>query len=150
MTSFLWFLLGGFILGIVLMVLSKVIKKPVVAIIGIGLSIVCSFAFVLDITLEPNKNETVSSSESVDALSDEQFEELQSVFLEYTGKELEYRPVYCGEWREGKQYKTENYAYGQYLFNMDEDGHVHLIVWVQDEKGEEGREVIYNRLEDNT
>lgn len=30
---------------------------------------------------------------------------------------------------------------------MDTDGYVHLVVWVQDKKGEEGRKVVYNRLE---
>lgn len=82
------------------------------------------------------------------ALTDAEWEQVQAIFIEYVGKEIEYRPVYCGEWREGKQYKTENYAYGQYLIDMDTDGYVHLVVWVQDKKGEEGREVVYNRLED--
>ena len=82
------------------------------------------------------------------ALTDAEWGQVQQIFAEYVGKDIEYRPVYCGEWREGKQYKTENYAYGQYLINMDTDGYVHLVVWVQDKKGEEGREVVYNRLED--
>lgn len=83
-----------------------------------------------------------------DALTDAEWEQVQNIFTEYVGKEIEHRPVYCGEWRDGKQYKTENYAYGQYLIDMDTDGYVHLVVWVQDKKGEEGREVMYNRLED--
>lgn len=91
-----------------------------------------------------------STDKEVDsnALTDAEWGEVQRIFTEYVGKEIEYRPVYCGEWREGKQYKTENYAYGQYLIDMDTDGYVHLVVWVQDKKGEEGREVMYNRLED--
>lgn len=81
-------------------------------------------------------------------LTDAEWEQLQAVFEKATGKKLEYRPVYCGEWRDGKQYKTENYAYGQYLIDMDIDGYPHLIVFVQDKTGETGREVVYNRLED--
>lgn len=82
------------------------------------------------------------------ALTDAEWGEVQRIFTESVGKEIEHRPVYCGEWREGKQYKTENYAHGQYLIDMDTDGYVHLVVWVQDKDGEEGREVVYNRLED--
>lgn len=79
-----------------------------------------------------------------DELTDAEWENVQKVFTEKIGKEIEYRPSYCGEWRNGKQYKTENYAYGQFLIDMDTDGYVHLVVWV--ENGE--RSVMYNRLED--
>lgn len=91
---------------------------------------------------------TDNTGESSTELTDSEWEQLQTVFETATGKKLEYRPVYCGEWREGKQYKTENYAYGQYLINMDIDGYPHLIVFVQDKKGEPGREVVYNRRQD--
>lgn len=87
---------------------------------------------------------TEQEEKDPDALTEEEFERVKAVFSEYVGKELEYEPVYCGEWREGKQYKTENYAYGQFLINMDVDGYVHLVVWVEDGN----REVMYNRLED--
>lgn len=89
-----------------------------------------------------------STKEDENALTDEEWERVQAIFTEYVGKEIEKKPVYCGEWREGRQYKTENYAYGQYLINMDDDGYVHLVVWVQDKAGSEGRTVMYNRLED--
>lgn len=78
------------------------------------------------------------------ALTEEEFERVQAIFTEYVGTDLEYEPEYCGEWREGKQYKTTNYAHGQYLINMDVDGYVHLVIWVED--GD--RVVMYNRLED--
>ena len=89
-----------------------------------------------------------STTEPSTELSDAEWEQIQTIFTEYVGKDIEYKPVYCGEWREGRQYKTENYAYGQYLINMDDDGYVHLVVWVQDKVGSEGRTVMYNRLED--
>lgn len=89
-----------------------------------------------------------ANAEDNNALSDSEWEQLQEVFSKATGKELEYRPVYCGEWREGRQYKTENYAYGQYMIDMDNDGYPHLIVWIQNKNGEAGRTVVYNRLED--
>ena len=96
----------------------------------------------------PSENSDTSTLEPSTELTDEEWERVQSIFKEYVGKEVEYKPVYCGEWREGRQYKTENYAYGQYLINMDDDGYVHLVVWVQDKVGSEGRTVMYNRLED--
>jgi len=95
-----------------------------------------------------SSNADTSMTETSTDLTDEEWERVQAVFTEYIGKEIEYKPVYCGEWREGRQYKTENYAYGQYLINMDDDGYVHLVVWVQDKAGSEGRTVMYNRLED--
>lgn len=96
---------------------------------------------------EKENHNAVLETENSNELTDAEWEQVQVIFSEYVGKEIEYRPVYCGEWREGKQYKTENYAYGQYLINMDTDGYVHLVVWVQDKKGAEGREVVYNRLD---
>ncbi len=95
-----------------------------------------------------NSNADTSMSEPSTELTDEEWERVQTIFTEYVDKEIEKKPVYCGEWREGRQYKTENYAYGQYLINMDDDGYVHLVVWVQDKAGSEGRTVMYNRLED--
>ena len=95
-----------------------------------------------------NSNADTSMSEPSTELTDEEWEQVQAIFTGYVGKEIEKKPVYCGEWREGRQYKTENYAYGQYLINMDDDGYVHLVVWVQDKAGSESRTVMYNRLED--
>ena len=100
-------------------------------------------------SLPPESSNTdTSMTEPSTELTDEEWERVQAIFTEYVGKEIEKKPVYCGEWREGRQYKTENYAYGQYLINMDDDGYVHLVVWVQDKAGSEGRTVMYNRLED--
>lgn len=94
----------------------------------------------------PASSDTLTTEPSTE-LSDAEWEQIQTIFTEYVGKDIECKPVYCGEWREGRQYKTENYAYGQFLINMDDDGQVHLIVWVQDKKGSEGRTVVYNRLD---
>ena len=68
---------------------------------------------------ETGKTQTV---ENETELTDEEFERVQAVFKEYVGEELEYKPKYCGEWRNGNQFVTENFAYGQYLINMDVDG----------------------------
>ena len=94
-----------------------------------------------------SENSDTSATELSTELSDAEWEQIQTIFTKYVGKDIEYKPVYCGEWREGRQYKTENYAYGQFLIDMDDDGQVHLIVWVQNKKGSEGRTVVYNRLD---
>lgn len=109
------------------------------------------FLSIMSAVYEPENDISDNPSENPDTsaeLTDEEWERVQSIFKEYVGKEIEYKPVYCGEWREGRQYKTENYAYGQYLINMDDDGYVHLVVWVQDKADSENRTVMYNRLED--
>lgn len=80
----------------------------------------------------------------VNSLSNAEWKRVQEVFQKATGKEIEDKPIYCGEWRSGKQYKTKNYANGQYLIDMDTDGYPHLIVWV----GDDDKVVAYNRLED--
>lgn len=146
MTPFLWVLAGGFMLGIVLPFVFNAAKKPIGMLMGILLSLTCMVFFVVDITVEPIKNPSTVVEDN-NELSDAEWEQIQTIFTKYVGKGIEYKPVYCGEWREGRQYKTENYAYGQYLINMDDDGQVYLIVWVQDKEGSEGRTVVYNRLD---
>ena len=118
----------------------------------IWVAAVIVFFSIMSAVYEPETDTDSAPHESSDTslfteLSDAEWEQIQTIFTKYVGKDIEYKPVYCGEWREGRQYKTENYAYGQFLIDMDEDGQVHLIVWVQDKKGSEGRTVVYNRLD---
>lgn len=96
-------------------------------------------------TPTPAKIETAGGENE---MTDEEMERVQAIFKEYVGEELEYKPKYCGEWHNGNQYVTENFAYGQYIIDMDVNGQVHLVVWVQDKKGEEGRVTVYSRLHD--
>lgn len=119
----------------------------------IWVAVVIVFFSIMSAVYEPETDTDSAPHESSDTLlstelTDTEWEQIQTIFTKYVGKDIEYKPVYCGEWREGRQYKTENYAYGQYLINMDDDGYVHLVVWVQDKAGSEGRTVMYNRLED--
>lgn len=119
----------------------------------IWVAAVIVFLSIMSAVYEPETDTDSTPPENPDTslsteLTDAEWEQIQTIFTKYVGKDIEYKPVYCGEWREGRQYKTENYAYGQYLINMDDDGYVHLVVWVQDKAGSEGRTVMYNRLED--
>lgn len=119
----------------------------------IWVAVVIVFFSIMSAVYEPETDTDSAPHESSDTLlstelTDTEWEQIQTIFTKYVGKDIEYKPVYCGEWREGRQYKTENYAYGQFLINMDDDGYVHLIVWVQDKAGSEDRTVMYNRLED--
>lgn len=119
----------------------------------IWVAVVIVFFSIMSAVYEPETDTDSDPHESSDTLlstelTDTEWEQIQTIFTKYVGKDIEYKPVYCGEWREGRQYKTENYAYGQFLINMDDDGYVHLVVWVQDKAGSEDRTVMYNRLED--
>ena len=119
----------------------------------IWVAVVIVFFSIMSAVYEPETDTDSAPHESSDTLlstelTDTEWEQIQTIFTKYVGKDIEYKPVYCGEWREGRQYKTENYAYGQFLINMDDDGYVHLVVWVQDKAGSEDRTVMYNRLED--
>lgn len=119
----------------------------------IWVAAVIVFFSIMSAVYEPETDTDSTPPENPDTslsteLTDTEWEQIQTIFTKYVGKDIEYKPVYCGEWREGRQYKTENYAYGQYLIDMDDDGYVHLVVWVQDKAGSEGRTVMYNRLED--
>lgn len=118
----------------------------------IWVAAVIVFLSIMSAVYEPETDTDSTPPENPDTslsteLTDAEWEQIQTIFTKYVGKDIEYKPVYCGEWRKGRQYKTENYAYGQYLINMDDDGQVHLIVWVQDKNGSEGRTVVYNRLD---
>ena len=119
----------------------------------IWVAAVIVFLSIMSAVYEPETDTDSTPPENPDTslsteLTDAEWEQIQTIFTEYVGKSIEYKPVYCGEWREGRQYKTENYAYGQFLIDMDDDGYVHLVVWVQDKAGSESRTVMYNRLED--
>lgn len=119
----------------------------------IWVAVVIVFFSIMSAVYEPETDTDSAPHESSDTLlstelTDTEWEQIQTIFTKYVGKDIEYKPVYCGEWREGRQYKTENYAYGQFLINMDDDGYVHLVVWVQDKAGSEDHTVMYNRLED--
>lgn len=119
----------------------------------IWVAVVIVFFSIMSAVYEPETDTDSAPHESSDTLlstelTNTEWEQIQTIFTKYVGKDIEYKPVYCGEWREGRQYKTENYAYGQFLINMDDDGYVHLVVWVQDKAGSEDRTVMYNRLED--
>lgn len=153
---------GGGLIGLIIRKLLKGDTKPPKV-----LMLLSAVIFVATMTVgvatsdteeEPLEEATVIAEEVEEPepeekrenkMSDEEMERVQAIFKEHVGKELEYKPKYCGEWRNGDQYVTENFAYGQYLINMDVKGNVHLVVWIQDKKGERNRTVVYNRLEDD-
>lgn len=62
MTTFLWILAGGFILGVALLIITATRKKPkpVLIMVSIALALVCAIGFVVDIAVEPNKNPTTT------------------------------------------------------------------------------------------
>lgn len=58
MTTFLWILMGGFVFGIIALVILSFRKKPcpVGIMLSICISLVCLISFVVDISVEPMKN----------------------------------------------------------------------------------------------
>ena len=56
MTTVLWILFGGFVLGLLLLIIFGIAKKPVGILVSIILSVMCLIFFVIDITIEPKKN----------------------------------------------------------------------------------------------
>lgn len=58
MTTFLWIMAGGFVLGIALLIVTATRKKPkpVLIMVSVALALVCAIAFVIDIAVEPVKN----------------------------------------------------------------------------------------------
>lgn len=63
MTTFLWIMAGGFVLGVVLLILSATKKKskPVLLVLSLAISLVCAIGFVVDISIDPVKNEEQTS-----------------------------------------------------------------------------------------
>ncbi len=56
MTTFLWIMAFGFILGIIFGIIFGLVNKTVLCIVAISVSFVCGAGFIIDITLEPVKN----------------------------------------------------------------------------------------------
>lgn len=81
MTPFLWVLVGGFVSGIVLLILFSVGKKkrPVGILVSLILSVVCMGGFILDISLNPYKNGNIPAEEEVSTIS---FSELYRAYKE--------------------------------------------------------------------
>ena len=123
-------------------------KRVIVLLLALALALSLSGCGSETTESSDSPNEEIETSDTEPKMTDAEMERVQTIFKEHVGEELKYKPKYAGEWRNGEQYVTENFAYGQYLINMDADGQVNLVVWVQDKKGEEGRTVVYNRLED--
>ena len=56
MTTFLWIMTFGFILGCFLGIIFGIFKKTVLAITAICLAFICAICFIINITVEPVKN----------------------------------------------------------------------------------------------
>ncbi len=82
MTPFLWILAGGFLLGIVLMIVFSIAKKSTGVIIGVAVAVVCMIFFVVDITVEPHKNGYEPSTAEEDTVGTATFEEIYKAYKE--------------------------------------------------------------------
>lgn len=83
MTTFLWIMAGGFVLGVVLLILSATRKKPkpVLLVLSLAISLVCAIGFVVDISIDPVKNEE-QTSQVEEKTEIEKFAESNNVSVE--------------------------------------------------------------------
>ena len=56
MTTFLWIMAAGFVLGIIFGIIFGLANKQVLYILSFAISFVCMMSFIIDITIEPVKN----------------------------------------------------------------------------------------------
>ena len=82
MTLLLWILAGGFVLGIALIILFGLTKKSSGMIVGVAVSIACMTFFIVDITVEPHKNNYESSVSEENAVGTATFEEIYKAYKE--------------------------------------------------------------------
>lgn len=116
MTTFLWIMLTGFVLGIIFLIVFGCMKKPprIGLLLSLTVPIVCAVCFVIDIAIEPLKNlDGVAQTSKEMASSQQEAEVLDADFGEiydaYKKNELAAADTY-----EGNRYKItcEVYAIG--------------------------------------
>lgn len=82
MTPFLWMSAGGFLLGIVLMIGFSIAKKSTGVIVGVAVAVAFMILFVVDITVEPYKNNYEPPVAEEDTVGTATFEEIYKAYKE--------------------------------------------------------------------
>lgn len=99
MTTFLWILTGGFVFGIITLVILSLRKKPcpVGIMLSICLSLVCLISFVVDISVEPVKN-TDGQQSAQDTVLDEVDSSVTfaDIYKSFKSNELNAKDLYNG------------------------------------------------------
>lgn len=113
MTTFLWIMAGGFILGIVFWVIFSFSEKTkILALISMCISIVSAVCFVIDITVEPVKN--------IDNTTETQINE--PTYIEGVVYSEIYNAYKQNELRADEQYKNNRYRITAKVDEISNDG----------------------------
>ena len=98
MTTFLWILAGGIVLGIMGLIIFSRRKKPcpVGIILSLCLSIACAVMFAVDISVEPIKNTNSQQSKQDTEISDEvdTSATFDDIYREFKRNELNAKDLY--------------------------------------------------------
>lgn len=99
MTTFLWILTGGIVLGIIGLIIFSRRKKPrpVGIMLSLCLAIACAIMFVVDISVEPVKN--INSQQPVQGTVDDGVDTsvtFADIYREFKRNELNAKDLYNG------------------------------------------------------
>ena len=99
MTTFLWILTGGIVLGIIGLIIFSRRKKPrpVGIMLSLCLAIACAIMFVVDISVEPVKN--INSQQPVQGTIDDGIDTsvtFADIYREFKRNELNAKDLYNG------------------------------------------------------
>lgn len=99
MTTFLWILTGGIVLGIIGLIIFSRRKKPrpVGIMLSLCLAIACAIMFVVDISVEPVKN--INSQQPVQSTVDDGVDTsvtFADIYREFKRNELNAKDLYNG------------------------------------------------------
>lgn len=88
MTTFLWILTGGFVLGLILLIFFGITKRPVGILVSIILSATCLLCFVVNITIEPKKNIDNTGQQEVSETKEVNTATFDEIYYAYKENEL--------------------------------------------------------------
>ena len=82
MTPFLWIMVGGFVLGIILMIAFGTGKKqnPVGFLVALIVAGVCAGSFVLDISINPHKNGYTPPTQPTEVVETASYDEIYQAY----------------------------------------------------------------------
>lgn len=112
MTTFLWIMTFGFILGCFLGIIFGIFKKTVLAITAICLAFICAICFIINITVEPVKNVGNATGIQKNKITYIEGVEFPEIYKAYKENEL----------RADEKYKNNRYRITAKINGMSTDG----------------------------
>ncbi len=106
MTPYLWVLFGGFVLGVILLVVFGLMRKVIGTFVGVFICVVCLILFCIDITVDPYKNGYEPPEEEIGTAS------FSEIYYAYKENELV----------ADEKYKNNRYRVTAIINGMTNDG----------------------------